>query len=291
MGTVETGLGAELGAGLGAPPRPPRAAPAARGAPPVTTILLVADEPALVSGLGHALRRAGYAVRTAADGAAALAVAQQTHPDLIVLAVLLPRVDGLEVCRRLRAAADGRLRTVPVLLCSARGDAVDRVVGLEVGADDYVTAPVSVRELLARVQALLGRARRAAERAGGGAAAVLTVGDLALDPAARTVRRRGAAVALTPRGFALLAFLLRHPGRVFTRAQLLARVWRVSGRAHAGGGRTVDVHVRWLREKLETDPAAPVVIETVWGIGYRARPAARTGDRSDDERRQRRDRQ
>jgi DNA-binding response OmpR family regulator len=243
----------------------------------MTTILLVDDAPALASAVGYTLRRDGYAVRTAADGAAALAVAGQTHPDLIVLAVLLPGVDGLEVCRRLRGSDDHRLRNVPVLMCSARGEEVDRVVGLEVGADDYVPKPVSLRELLARVKALLRRAGRAAARAAGAGGAVLRVGDLELDPAARIVRRRGREVPLTPREFDLLAFLLRHPGRVFTRAQLLARVWRVSGRVHAGGGRTVDVHVRWLREKLEADPAAPVVIETVWGIGYRARRAAGPG--------------
>jgi DNA-binding response OmpR family regulator len=244
----------------------------------MTAILLVDDEPALVSVLGYALRREGYAVRTAADGAEALAVARQTHPDLLLLDVRLPRVDGLEVCRRLRASADGRLRTVPVLLCSARGDEVDRVVGLEVGADDYVTKPFSVRELLARVKALLGRARRAAERAAGRAEAVLTVGDLALDPATRLVRRRGAAVPLTPRGFALLAFLLRHPGRVFTRAQLLERVWPAgAGGAYVGDPRTVDVHVRWLREQLERDPSAPAVLETVRGVGYRLRGPALAG--------------
>jgi two-component system, OmpR family, response regulator ResD len=161
---------------------------------------------------------------------------------------------------------------VPILICSARGEEVDRVVGLEVGADDYVSKPFSVRELLARVRALLGRARRAAERATGTAEAVLTVGDLALDPAARIVRRRGREVALKPREFDLLAFLLRHPGRVFTRAQLLAQVWSTGDGAYVGGVRTVDVHVRWLREKLEADPSAPTVLETVRGIGYRVRP-------------------
>ena len=242
----------------------------------MTTILLADPDPALLRGLGDTLRREGYAVRTAADGAEALAVAQQTRPDLLLLAVLLPRVDGLEVCRRLRASDDGRLRTVPILICSARGEEVDRVVGLEVGADDYVPKPFSVRELLARVRALLGRARRTAEVAAGraGAGGPLTVGDLALDPAARIVRRRGKEVPLKPREFDLLAFLLRHPGQVFTRTQLLAHVWSTGERPYVGGVRTVDVHVRWLREKLEADPSAPDVLETVRGIGYRARPPA-----------------
>jgi DNA-binding response OmpR family regulator len=241
-----------------------------RGAPAMTTILLADPDAALRSALGDTLRRVGYAVRPAADGAAAVAVARQTPPDLILLAVLLPRVDGLEVCRRLRASDDRRLRTVPVLMCSARGDEVDRVVGLEVGADDYVPKPVPLRELLARVRALLRRARWAAEGAAEGAAARLTVGDLELDPATRTVRRRGAEVPLTPREFDLLAFLLRHPGRVFTRTQLLEHVWGAGDGAYVGDVRTVDVHVRWLRAKLEADPGAPAVLETVRGVGYRA---------------------
>jgi DNA-binding response OmpR family regulator len=233
----------------------------------MTTILLADPDPALLSAVGDALRREGYDVRTAADGAAALAEAWQTHPDLVLLAVLLPGVDGLEVCRRPRASDDRRLRTVPVLMCSARGDEVDRVVGLEVGADDYVPKPVSLRELLARVRALLRRARRAAARAAG---AALTVGDVEVDPAARIVRRRGAEVPLRPREFDLLVFLLRHPGRVFTRGQLLEHVW---GAGHVGDVRTVDVHMRRLREKLERRPGRPALLETVRGVGYRLRPA------------------
>ena len=246
----------------------------------MTTILLADPDPALLRGLGDTLRREGYAVRTAADGAEALAVAQQTHPDLLLLAVLLPRVDGLEVCRRLRAPDDCVVRPHlqphhPVDLLPARRADEDGD-----GAQPCVVKPFSVRELLARVKALLGRARRAAEVAGGRDEAVLTVGDLALDPAAGTVRRRGKEVALKPREFALLAFLLRHPGRVFTRAQLLAQVWPAGGGgAYAGDIWTVDVHVRWLREKLERDPRRPKLLETVRGVGYRLRAPAGAGPR------------
>jgi DNA-binding response OmpR family regulator len=238
----------------------------------VTTILLADPDPALRGALGDALRREGYDVRPAADGAAALAVAQKTHPDLVLLAVMLPGVDGFEVCRRLRESDDRRLRTVPVLMCSARGDEVDRVVGLELGADDYVPKPVSQRELLARVRALLRRARRAADRAAGAADRPLTVGELEVDPVARIVRRAGREVPLRPREFDLLAFLLRHPARVFTRGQLLEHVWGAAG--PVGDARTVDVHVRRLREKLERRPGRPALLETVHGVGYRLRPPA-----------------
>jgi DNA-binding response OmpR family regulator len=240
----------------------------------MTTIPLAEDAPVLANVLSYNLRRAGYTVRTAADGAEALAVARRSHPDLVLLDLLLPGVDGLEVCRRLRESDDDRLRTAPVLMCSARRDVVDRVVGLEAGADDHVGKPFALRELLARVAALLLRGRRepAPPDTPPG---VQAAGDLVLDVAGRTLRRGGREVGLKPREFDLLHFLLRHPRRVFTRSQLLAQVCPAGegGATFAGSERTVDVHVRGLREKLEADPSAPAVLQTVWGVGYRVRPS------------------
>ena len=243
----------------------------------MTTILLADPDPALLSGLGDALRREGYAVRTAADGAEALAAAQHTRPDLLLLAVLLPRMDGLEVCRRLRASDDYRLRTVPVLICSARGEEIDRVVGLELGADDYVVKPFSVRELLARVRALLGRARRAAEVAAGraGPCSRWATWSSTRPPGscAGGGRRSRSSPGSSPCWPSCSATRGRSsPGRS-SGAHLVDR-----GRpGHVGHIRTVDVHVRWLREKLERDPSAPAVLETVRGVGYRLRapPAGR----------------
>jgi DNA-binding response OmpR family regulator len=194
-----------------------------------------------------------------------------------VLDVMLPRMDGLAVCRALRGAPDPRLRTVPVLMLSARADETDKVGGLEAGADDYLTKPFAMRELQARVSALLRRSRRGAEVAGRGPETTPLVagpaGELELELGQRQLRRRGKDVPLKPREFELLAFLLGHPDQVFTREQLLERVWATDGQPHIGDMRTVDVHVRWLREKIEPAPSRPVVLETVRGVGYRARMA------------------
>jgi DNA-binding response OmpR family regulator len=177
-------------------------------------------------------------------------------------------VDGLQVCRAVRATPGSRLRTVPILLVSARASEQDRIDGLEAGADDYVAKPFALRELLARVRALLCRVRRATEAAEAAGAAPLVAGDLVLDPAGRRLLRRGREVRLRPKEFDLLAFLLRHPGQVFTREQLLEGVWQAD---HVGDERTVDVHVRWLREKLERRPGRPSLLETIRGVGYRLR--------------------
>jgi two-component system alkaline phosphatase synthesis response regulator PhoP len=229
----------------------------------MASILIVDDEPNLRHTLGYNLRREGHEVREAADGAAALAMAQAQEPDLVILDLMLPGLDGLEVCRQLRAWS-----RVPILMLTARDSEIDRVVGLELGADDYLAKPFSMRELLARVKAILRRAEfgRAAPEAA--SAERLAAGELTIYPRQRRVLVAGAEVSLKPREFDLLLFLARHPGQVFTRSQLLAQVW---GYDYAGDTRTVDVHVRSLRTKLGDRVEAPRWIETVWGVGYRFR--------------------
>jgi len=227
-------------------------------------ILVVDDEPALRETVSYNLERQGYAVLAAGDGREALALARQEHPDLIILDLMLPGMDGLEVCRVLRQESN-----VPILMLTARAEEVDRVVGLEIGADDYLTKPFAMRELLARVKALLRRVRLLREEAATAAAApdaALTVGDLAVRPAERTASVRGRPLTLKPREYDLLEYLVRHRRLALSRDQLLQEVW---GWDYAGGSRTVDVHVRWLREKIEDDPAHPRYIVTVRGVGYR----------------------
>ncbi|MEE9202970.1 MAG: response regulator transcription factor [Dehalococcoidia bacterium] len=221
-------------------------------------ILVVEDEPALLEALRYNFSREGYQVVTASDGAEALERARQERPDVIVLDLMLPKLDGLEVCRILR-----RDMTVPILMLTARGEEVDRVVGLELGADDYVTKPFSLRELLARVRAMLRRAGMPASLQQEG---VMRVGDLEVDPPRRQASVEGVSLTLKPREFDLLAFLARSPGLVFTRERLLEKVW---GYHYAGDSRTVDVHVRWLRQKIEKDPQNPQHLLTVRGVGYK----------------------
>ena len=236
----------------------------ARNSSQRSRILVVEDDLTLLETLEYNLRAEGYEVITAGDGLTALEVARKQKPDLIVLDVMLPGLDGFEVCRFLR-----RETNVPILMLTARADEVDRVVGLEVGADDYLTKPFSMRELLARVKALLRRVRLIrAEMAGQQdipSEEQLTFGDLSVDAGRREVRLRGETLHLKPREYELLLFLARHPGMALSRDLLLERVW---GWDYAGGSRTVDVHVRWLREKVEADPANPERILTVRGVGY-----------------------
>ncbi|MEJ2212388.1 MAG: response regulator transcription factor [Anaerolineae bacterium] len=227
-------------------------------------ILVVEDDLTLLETLDYNLAGEGYEVITAADGLAALEVARAEEPDRVVLDLMLPRLDGFEVCRILR-----RETSVPILMLTARTDEVDRVVGLEVGADDYLTKPFSMRELLARVKALLRRVRLireevAAERSVSGTEQ-LAFGDLVMDLDRHEVLVRGQVLDLKPKEFDLLLFLTRHPGMALSRDLLLERVW---GWDYAGGSRTVDVHVRWLRQKIEADPANPERIVTVRGVGY-----------------------
>ena len=220
------------------------------------TILVVDDEPVLRETLAEALDADGFRVITAADGREALARFREHRPDLVVLDLMLPELSGIEVCRIIRAES-----AVPIVMLTARGAEVDRIVGLELGADDYVTKPFSLRELGARIRALL---RRTEQPPAEGPMSV-AVGDLTVDLAGHRLLRDGVPVPLKPKVFELLAFLVRNPGRVFSREQLLQQVW---GYDFAGETRTVDVHVHWLRTAIEPEPASPTIVQTVRGVGY-----------------------
>jgi DNA-binding response OmpR family regulator len=219
------------------------------------TVLLVDDEATLVATLRYNLEREGYRVVTAADGDKALTVARQERPDLVLLDLMLPVIDGLEVCRILR-----RETSVPILMLTARAGEVDKVVGLELGADDYVTKPFSTRELLARVRALLRRTTSASDEE------VIVSGDLRIDLKRREALLGETTLELKPKEMELLIYLMRHRGRAFTREQLLREVW---GYDFYGDSRTVDVHVSWLRQKIESAPGKPTRLLTVRGVGYR----------------------
>ncbi|GGT49995.1 DNA-binding response regulator [Streptomyces kurssanovii] len=224
------------------------------------SILVVDDDPTVAEVVTGYLERAGFAVDRAADGPQALRLAAGRRPDLVVLDLMLPGMDGLEVCRRLRA---GEHASVPVIMLTARGDEDDRILGLEVGADDYVTKPFSPRELVLRVESVL-------RRGGGGAGErragpELAAAGIVLDPGARRATKDGHELALTLREFDLLAHLMRHPGKAIGRERLMQDVWGWE----FGDLSTVTVHVRRLRGKIEDDPAQPKLIQTVWGVGYR----------------------
>jgi DNA-binding response OmpR family regulator len=222
---------------------------------PPQRLLVVDDDPTVSDVVRRYLERAGYTVALAADGPTALHQFARDRPDLVVLDLMLPGIDGLEVCRRLRATAPD----LPVVMLTALGEEADRVLGLELGADDYVTKPFSPRELVLRIQSVLRRATPPTDPG------TLTDGDLELDVARRVARLRGAELALTVREFDLLAHLMRNPGKAFRRTELLEAVWGWTFGDHS----TVTVHVRRLREKIEDDPAQPRRIVTVWGVGYR----------------------
>jgi DNA-binding response OmpR family regulator len=232
-------------------------------------ILVIEDEPALLETLSYNLSRQGYIVETAADGKAALETARRVKPDLLLLDIMLPHYDGLEVTRILRQET-----SAPIIIVTARDEEVDRIIGLELGADDYLTKPFSMRELMARVKAQLRRVRldkeELAEKPETDLAqpnpAPLRFGNLELDLSRREVRLAGTPLSLRPKEFELLLFLARHRGMALSRDLILERVW---GWDFSGGSRTVDVHVRWLREKIEPNPASPERIVTVRGAGYR----------------------
>ncbi|MGW7065253.1 response regulator transcription factor [Streptomyces sp. NPDC054855] len=221
-------------------------------------VLVVDDDPTVAEVVAGYLERGGYTVDRAEDGPGALERAGIVRPDLVVLDLMLPGMDGLEVCRRLRDKGP-----VPVIMLTARGDEDDRILGLEVGADDYVTKPFSPRELVLRVESVLRRSRAAARAPEG--VATLGAAGLRVDPAARRATKGGVELPLTIREFDLLSFLLRHPGQAFGREELMREVWGWE----FGDLSTVTVHVRRLRGKVEDDPARPRLIQTVWGLGYR----------------------
>lgn len=221
-------------------------------------VLVVEDEESLLFTLAHNLKREGYQVLTAARGDDGLRLAREKQPDLIVLDVMLPGIDGIQVCRMLRRDSD-----VPIIMLTALGGEGDRVAGLDTGADDYLAKPFGMRELMARIRALLRRSGpRAAPDYG---PSVIISGDLTLNRERREVTRGGRLVRMKPKEFELLLFFAQHPGKVFTREQILDEVW---GYDFYGGPRTVDVHVRWLRQKIEDDPANPSRLRTIRGSGY-----------------------
>ena len=229
------------------------------------SLLVVEDDDDLRQTLARRLSDAGYDVATAATGPDALDAVADRVPDLVVLDVMLPGLDGVEVCRRLRA--DHPL--LYILMLTARADELDRVVGLEVGADDYVTKPFSLQEVVARIRAALRRVRTVREQLASGPAseeAPIASGDLAIDPVRREVTVGGEPVHLTVREFDLLLFLARHPDRPFTRSQLLQKIWDIT---YEGYDRTIDSHVQRLRAKIEADPGDPQHVRTVWGVGYK----------------------
>ncbi|MCG0277900.1 MAG: response regulator transcription factor [Thermanaeromonas sp.] len=222
-------------------------------------ILVVDDEPAILELVTYNLKQAGFSTLTATDGEEALKLVETEKPDLVILDIMLPKMDGFEVCRIIRAR-----HNTPILMLTARKEEVDRVLGLELGADDYMVKPFSPRELVARVRAILRRAAEAGSRKDG----LITVGDLVINPESHEVRVRGKKVDLTLKEYQLLKFLAENPGRVFTREVLLDRLWEGG---YFGDTRTIDVHIRHLREKIEEDPSNPCYILTVRGVGYKFR--------------------
>ncbi len=221
-------------------------------------VLVVEDEPTVSEVVERYLRREGYEVAVASDGSEGLRLAQEWAPELVVLDLMLPQVDGLEVCRQLR-----RESQVPIIMLTARGEETDRVVGLEMGADDYMVKPFSPRELVARIKSVLRRASPGPVQAPGG---TLRFENLTINPLTRGVIAGGKDVRLTAKEFDLLLFFATNPGQVFARDQLMDRVWDYT---FAADSSTVTVHIRRLREKIEADPVRPRYIKTVWGVGYK----------------------
>lgn len=226
---------------------------------PDKKVLITEDDQTLLSVLKYNLNKEGYNVITASDGVQALEVARQDKPDLIVLDIMLPKMNGFELCRILRQEM-----TMPILILTAKDDEVDKIVGLDLGADDYMTKPFSMRELLARVRAMLRRAEMQVSQPDKGS--LFKAGNIEVDIAHHRVTLGGSQLNLTPKEFDLLAFLVNNKGLVFSREQLLEKVW---GYDYSGDTRTVDVHMRWLREKIEVNPEKPVRLITIRGVGYK----------------------
>ena len=223
-------------------------------------ILIVEDDTNLLATLRYNLQKDGYDVTTAIDGAEAVETAQREKPELIILDLMLPKMSGFDVCRILR-----REMTIPILMLTAKAEEIDKIVGLEIGADDYMTKPFSMRELLARVRAMFRRVKMT-EQSPTEEKPLLEINDLEIDLARHRATLRGTELELTPKEFDLLAFLTKNKGFVFNREQLLEKVW---GYDYAGDTRTVDVHIRWLRQKIETDPKNPKCLITIRGTGYK----------------------
>jgi two-component system OmpR family response regulator len=227
-------------------------------------VLVVEDDSTLIGVIKYNLVKEGYTTITASDGEQAIEAARKEHPDLIILDIMLPKLDGLEVCRMIR-----RDMTVPIIMLTARSEEIDKVVGLEIGADDYMTKPFSVKELMARIKALLRRSEMAQQQSDLSTSADLSIiraGDFEVDVERHTASHRGSVIELTPKEFDLLACLMRNRGRVMSRDHLLEKVW---GYDFDGDSRTVDVHIRWLRGKIEDDAAQPRHLITVRGVGYK----------------------
>lgn len=227
-------------------------------------VLVIEDDRDIAELVALHLRETGYVVDVVYDGVEGLAAAERNPYDVVILDLMLPGMDGLSVCRELRRAS----RYVPILMLTSKSSEIDRVLGLEIGADDYLTKPFSIRELVARVRAQLRRAEAAGQTSEPAAPAVLVVGDLRIDTDRREVELAGNPVELTAREFDLLVYFARHPARVFTRAQLLDQVW---GYGHEGYEHTVNSHINRLRAKIEQDPSSPQYVLTVWGVGYKFR--------------------
>lgn len=225
----------------------------------MTRIVMIEDDPLISGPVKRALEQVGYAVSIAEDGASGLRIALESDPDLVILDILLPEMDGWEVCKALRQHS-----TVPILMLTALGDEVDRILGLELGADDYLTKPFSSRELMVRIKALLRRIEM--DLQAGTYGKQITIGDVTLDLGTRVVHKNQKQLELRYKEFELLSLLMLKAGQVVTRAEIFDVVW---GTDWLGDMRTLDVHIRWLREKLENDPGRPYYIQTVRGVGYR----------------------
>ena len=224
-------------------------------------ILVVEDEENILEAIKYSLSKEGYEVYGASDGEIGLEKAKELSPNLVILDVMLPSLDGFEICRILRKDMD-----VPVFMLSAKSEEIDRVVGLEIGADDYITKPFSMRELMARVRNALRRANEERGNANSSKSEKIVAGELEINLSSHTVRLSGMPIEMKPREFSLLSLLASNAGRVYSRYQILEILW---GHAYIGDVRTVDVHVRWIREKIEDDPSRPTKIVTVRGVGYR----------------------
>jgi two-component system OmpR family response regulator len=223
------------------------------------TILVVEDDRNLLDTIEYNLKRENYRVVKTMNGSESVTLARTEKPDLVLLDIMLPGLDGLEVCRILR-----KDMTVPIMLLTARSEEVDKIIGLEMGADDYLTKPFSMRELIARIRAIFRRAEMGRTVSDEGS--IITTGDMRIDTGKHVVTVRGKEVTMSPREYELLMFLALNKGMVFTREQLLDKVW---GYDYTGDARTVDVHIRWLRQKIETDPSNPAILLTVRGAGYK----------------------